>query len=57
MEKIDALKDSVTKYEADIIDMGSTKQFQLTLQLVEEIGEVSEVIYYAGKKCEKKLPG
>ena len=30
--------------------MGSTKQFQLTLQLVEEIREVSEVMYYTGKQ-------
>ena len=41
MEKIDALKDSVMKYEADITDAG------LTLQLVDVIGQVSEVIYYA----------
>ena len=40
LEKIDALKDSVTKYEAVITDAG------LTLQLVEVIGQVSEVIYY-----------
>lgn len=43
MEKIDALKDSLTKYEADITDAG------LTLQLVEVIGQVSEVIYYSEK--------
>ena len=50
LEKVNALKDSLTKYEADIIDMGSTKQYQLTLQLVEEIREVSEVMYYTGKQ-------
>jgi erythromycin esterase len=50
LEKVNALKDSLTKYEADIIDKGSTKQYQLTLQLVEEIREVSEVMYYAGKQ-------
>ena len=50
LEKVDALKDSLTKYEADIIDMGSKKQYQLTLQLVEEIREVSEVMYYTGKQ-------
>ena len=48
LENIDALKDSVTKYEADITDAG------LTLQLVEVIGQVSEVIYYAEKNNVQK---
>lgn len=46
LKKIDALKDSLAKYKADIIEVGSEKQYQLTLQLVEEIKEVSEVIHY-----------
>jgi erythromycin esterase-like protein len=50
IEKVNALKDSLTKYQADIIDMGSTKQYQLTLQLVEVIREVSDVMYYTGKQ-------
>jgi erythromycin esterase len=45
-EKINALKDSISKHEADIIGAGSEKQYQLILQLVEEIKEVSEVMYY-----------
>lgn len=39
----------MVKYESDIVDMGSEKQYQLTLQLVEEIKEVSEVMFYTGK--------
>ncbi|HMG92242.1 MAG TPA: erythromycin esterase family protein [Chryseolinea sp.] len=48
LEKVDALKDSVTKYEADITDAG------LTLQLVEVIKQVSEVVYYSGKSNVQK---
>ncbi|HYI78047.1 MAG TPA: erythromycin esterase family protein [Chryseolinea sp.] len=49
IEKLNALKDSLTKYKVDIVAVGSEKQYQLTLQLVEEIREVSEVMYYSGK--------
>ena len=49
VEKVNALKDSLTKYEVDIVAVGSLIQYQLTLQLVEEIKEVSEVMYYNGK--------
>ena len=54
LEKVSALKDSLTKYEADIIATGSEKQYQLTLQLVEEIKAVSEVMFYTEKKIATK---
>ncbi|HKZ37558.1 MAG TPA: erythromycin esterase family protein, partial [Chryseolinea sp.] len=54
LKKVNALKDSLMKYEADIIESGSKKQYQLTLQLVEVIKEVSEVIYYTEKKSALK---
>ena len=47
IDKVKALKDSVTKYEADLIDAG------MTLQLVELIEQVSEVMYYAEKSVMK----
>jgi erythromycin esterase-like protein len=50
LEKLDALRDSLTKYEADIIGAGSNKPYQLVLQLVNEIKEVSEVIFYTEKQ-------
>lgn len=54
LEEVNALKDSLAKYEADIIAAGSEKQYQLTLQLVEVIKEVSEVMYYTEKKIATK---
>jgi erythromycin esterase len=52
--KVNALKDSLTKYEPDIIGAGSGKQYQVTLQLVDVIGQVSEVIYYGQKQNHSK---
>lgn len=52
--RVEALKDSLTKYEADVIAAGSEKQYQLTLQLVEVIRQASEVIYYAEKNSGTK---
>ena len=53
LNKVDALRDSLTKYEADIIGAGSNKPYQLVLQLVDEIKEVSEVMYYTEKQSSK----
>lgn len=54
LKKVDALRDSLAKYEPDIVGTGSEKQYQLTLQLVEVIKEVSEVMYYGQKQSASK---
>lgn len=51
--KVDALNDSLAKYQTMIVDQSSVKQFQLTVQLVEVIRQVSEVIYYTAKRSSK----
>jgi erythromycin esterase-like protein len=54
MKKLNALKDSLMKYELDMIGAGSEKEFQLTVQLVEQIKAVSEVMYYSAKQSGSK---
>jgi len=53
LEKVVALKDSLIKYETNLIDAGSEKEYQLTLQLVDEIKQVSEVVYYTREGATK----
>lgn len=50
LARVEALKDSLAKYEADISEVQSEKQYHLTLQLVDVISQVSEVIYYGQKQ-------
>jgi erythromycin esterase len=53
LDNVDALKDSLTKYKADIVGAGSDKPYQLVLQLVNEIKELSEVVYYTQQSSSK----
>ena len=50
LKKVNNLKDSLMKYEVDMIAATSEKEFQLNLQLLEEIKAVSEVMYYTPKQ-------
>ncbi|HEX5172363.1 MAG TPA: erythromycin esterase family protein [Cyclobacteriaceae bacterium] len=51
--RIDALRDSVMKYQADIIDASSERRYQLNLQLINVTRQTSEVTYYAQKTTTK----
>jgi erythromycin esterase len=54
VQKLDALKDSLAKYETQIINATSAKHFLLTLQFVELTRQSSEVAYYAAKQTATK---
>ena len=49
LNKIHALKDSLIKYEEHFTGPGLDKQYPLTLQLADVIGQASEVIFYAAR--------
>ena len=49
-EKIKSLKDSLVKYETDIIEASSEKAYDLNTHLIDVIRQTSEVIYYTRKQ-------
>ena len=54
LEKMDALKDSITSYEEQIIDAINEREYKLILQLVDVIRQVSEVRFYVAKQTATK---
>jgi erythromycin esterase len=54
MKKVNALKDSIVKYESFIIAKTSQKHYDLTLKLADQIQYASDVIYYTAKKTATK---
>ncbi|MEJ1239853.1 erythromycin esterase family protein [Chryseolinea sp. T2] len=54
LKNVDALTDSIHKYETRITEHSSADQYEVTLQLARVIRQVSEVTYYSRKQTQSK---